>query len=139
MEQLKMDQEIIFTIKDKNYIYIVYPKHLSIKNLEYNDQIFKDLKLDKYKFFSNCYGYEPGVGSWPESKNEDYFALTKVVEALFPYCDEVTVDGNIVYSKSKNTIFKKSESSISSSKLESSDIIDFESIIQTTKIKLTFI
>ena len=139
MEQLKMGQEIIFTIKDKNYIYIVYPKHLSIKNLEYNDQIFKDLKLDKYKFFSNCYGYEPGVGSWPESKNEDYFALTKVVVTLFPYCDEVTVDGNIVYSKSKNTIFKKSESSISSSKLESSDTIDFESIIQTTKIKLTFI
>ena len=139
MEQLKMDQEIIFTIKDKNYIYIVYPKHLSIKNLEYNDQIFKDLKLDKYKFFSNCYGYEPGVGSWPESKKGDYFALTKVVVALFPYCDEVTVDGNIVYSKSENTIFKKSESSISSSKLESSDTIDFESIIQTTKIKLTFI
>ena len=139
MEQLKMGQEIIFTIKDKNYIYIVYPKHLSIKNLEYNDQIFKDLKLDKYKFFSNCYGYEPGVGSWPESKNEDYFALTKVVVALFPYCDEVTVDGNIVYSKSKNIIFKKSESFISSFKLESSDTIDFESIIQTTKIKLTFI
>ena len=139
MEQLKMGQEIIFTIKDKNYIYIVYPKHLSIKNLEYNDQIFKDLILDKYKFFSDCYGYEPGVGSWPESKNGDYFALTKVVVALFPYRDEVTVDGNIVYSKSKNTIFKKSESSISSSKLESSDTIDFESIIQTTKIKLTFI
>ena len=139
MEQLKMGQEIIFTIKEKNYIYIVYPKHLSIKNLEYNDQIFKDLKLDKYKFFSNCYGYEPGVGSWPESKNGDYFALTKVVVALFPYCDEVTVDENIVYSKSKNTIFKKSESSISSSELESSDTIDFESIIQITKIKLTFI
>lgn len=139
MEQLKKRQEIIFTIKDKNYIYTVYPEHLCIKNLEYNDQIFKDLKLDKYKFFSNCYGYEPGVGSWPESKNGDYFALTKVVVALFPYCDEVTVDGNIVYSKFKNTIFKKSESSISSSKLESSDTIDFESIIQTTKIKLTFI
>ena len=139
MEQLKKGQDIIFTIKDKNYIYTVYPEHLCIKNLEYNDQIFKDLKLDKYKFLSNCYGYEPGEGSWPESKKGDYFALTKVVVALFPYCDEVTVDGNIVYFKSKNIIFKKSESSISSSKLESSDTIDFESIIQTTKIKLTFI
>ena len=139
MEQLKMGQKIIFTIKDKNYIYIVYPKHLSIKNLEYNDQIFKDLKLDKYKFFSNCYGYEPGVGSWPESKNGDYFALTKVVVALFPYCDEVTVNNEIVYSSSKKNLFIKSESSISSFKLESSDTIDFESIIQITKIKLTFI
>ena len=139
MEQLKKGQEIIFTIKDKNYIYTVYSEHLCIKNLEYNDQIFKDLKLDKYKFFSNWYGYEPGVGSWPESKTGDYLALTRVVKALFPYCDEVTVDGNIVYSKFKNTIFKKSKSSISYSKLESSDTIDFESIIQTTKIKLTFI
>ena len=140
MEQLKNRQEIIFTIKDKNYIYTVYSNHLCIKNLEYNnDQIFKDLKLDKYEFFSNCYGYEPGVGSWSESKNGDYFALTKVVVALFPYCDEVTVDGNIVYSKSKNTIFKKSESSISCSKSESSDIIDFESIVKNQKIKLTFI
>ena len=139
MEQLKMGQEIIFTIKDKNYIYTVYPKHLSIKNLEYNDQIFKDLKLDKYKFFSNWYGYEPGVGSWPECKNEDYLALTRVVKALFSYCDEVTVNNKIVYSSSKKNLFIKSESSISSSKLESSDTIDFESIIQTTKIKLTFI
>ena len=139
MEQLKNRQEIIFTIKDKNYIYTVRPEHLCIKNSEYNDQIFKDLKLDKYKFFSNCYGYEPGIGSWLASKNGDYSALTRVVEALFPYCDEVTVDGNIVYSKSENIIFKKLESSISSSKLEFSDTIDFKSIIQTTKIKLTFI
>lgn len=139
MEQLKEGQEVIFTIKDKNYIYIVHPEHSYIKNLDYNDQIFKDLKLDKYKFFFNYYGYEPGVGSWPESKSRDYSALTRIIEALFPYCDKVTVDGDIVYSKSEKTIFKESESSISSSKLESSDIIDFESIIQTTKIKLTFI
>ena len=139
MEQLNSGDKIIFTIKDRNYIYTVYSQYLNNKGSYYNDQIFKDLKLDKYKFFSNCYGYEPGKGDWPESKNEDYFALTKVVEALFPYCDEVTVNNKIVYSKSKNTIFKKSESSISSFKLESSDTIDFESIIQTTKIKLTFI
>ena len=139
MENLKEWQKVVFTIKDKIYTYEVFSSYLSSRDPHPNDQIFKDLKLDKYKFFSNCYGYEPGVGSWPESKNGDYFALTKVVVALFPYCDEVTVDGNIVHFKSKNIIFKKSESSISSSKLESSDTIDFESIIQTTKIKLTFI
>ena len=138
MEQLKKEQEIIFTIKDKNYIYIVYSQHLCIKDSDYNDLIFENLKLDKFKFCSDCYGYKPGIGVWPESKNGDYSALTRVVEALFPYCDKVTVDGDIVYSKSENTIFKEPESSISF-KSESSDIINFESIVQTTKIKLTFI
>lgn len=139
MEQLKNGQKIIFTIKDKNYIYTVFSQYLSNRGSDYNDQIFKDLKLDKYKFCSNYYDYEPGNGDWPESKNRDYIALTKVVEALFPYCDKVIVDGNIVYSKSEKTIFKELESSISSSKLESSNIINFESIINNPKIKLTFI
>ena len=140
MEQLKKGQEIIFTIKDKNYIYIVYPEHLCIKGPEFNDLIFKDLKLNQFKFCSDCYGYKSDIGGWPESKYKDYSALTKVVEALFPYCDKVTVDGDIVYSKSENTIFKESESSISFFKLEYfSTNIDFESIVKNPKIKLTFI
>lgn len=139
MKQLNSGDKIIFTIKDRNYIYTVYSQHLDIKDSDYNDQIFKDLKLDKFKFCYDYYGYEPGKGYWPESKNRDYTALTRVVEALFPYCDKVIVDNEIVYSKSEKTIFKESESSISSSKSESSDTINFESIIQTTKIKLTFI
>ena len=139
MEQLNLGYKIIFTIKDKNYIYTVYSQYLVIRSSDYNDQIFKDLKLDKFKFCSDCYGYESGRGDWPESKNRDYAALTRAVEALFPYCDKVTVDGNIVYSKSEKTIFKEPESSISSSNPESSINIDFESIVQTPKIKLIFI
>ena len=139
MKQLNSGDKIIFTIKDKNYIYTVYSQNLCIRNSDYNDRIFKDLKLDKFKFCSNCYGYEPSKGDWPESKNGDYTALTRVVEALFPYCDEVTVNNEIVYSLSKKDLFIKSESSISSSKSESSDIIDFESIVKNPKIKLTFI
>ena len=139
MEQLNLGYKIIFTIKDKNYIYTVYSQYLVIRSSDYNDQIFKDLKLDKFKFCSDCYGYESGRGDWPESKNRDYAALTRIVEALFPYCDEVTVNDEVVYSKSEKTIFKKSESSISCSKSESSDIIDFESIVKNQKIKLTFI
>lgn len=139
MKQLNSGDKIIFTIKDKNYIYTVYSQYLCIRSSDYNDQIFKDLKLDKFKFCSDCYGYEPGKGDWPESKNEDYTALTRVIEALFPYCDEVTVNNEVVYSKSEKTIFKESESSISCSKSESFDIIDFESIVKNQKIKLTFI
>ena len=139
MEQLKNGQEVIFTIKDTDYIYTVYSQHLCIKGAGYNNQIFKDLGLDKFKFCSDCYGYNPDRGDWPESENGDYAALTRAVEALFPYCDKVIVDGNIVYSKSEKTIFKEPESSISSSNTESPINIDFESIVQTTKIKLTFI
>ena len=139
MEQLKEKQEVVFTIKDKIYTYRVYPSYLSGMGTFTNGQIFIDLNLDKYKFCSDCYGYEANSGSWPFSKNKDYAALTRVVESLFPYCDKVTVDGNIVYSKSEKTIFKEPESFDFSSKSESSDIINFESIVQTTKIKLTFI
>ena len=139
MEQLKEKQEVVFTIKDKIYTYRVYPSYLSSMGTFTNGQIFIDLNLDKYKFCSDYYGYKTDCGAWPNSKDKDYAALTRVVEALFPYCDEITVDGNIVYSKSEKTIFKELESSISSSKSESSDIIDFESIVKSQTIKLNFI
>ena len=139
MEQLKEGQEIVFTIKDKDYKYEVYTNYLQKLGGGYNDEIFLDLKLDTKKFANSAYGYDSIEGDWPESKFGDFAALTRLVEALFPYCDKVTVDGNIVYSKSEKTIFKESESTIAFSKSESSDIIDFESIVQTPKIKLTFI
>ena len=138
MEQLKEKQEVVFTIKDKLYTYRVYPSYLSGMGTFTNDQIFIDLNLDKYKFCSDCYGYKTDCGAWPNSKDNDYAALTRVVEVLFPYCDEVTVDGNIVYSKSEKTIPKESKSSISSSNPESL-IIDFESIVKSQTIKLNFI
>ena len=138
MEQLKEGQEVVFTIKSKKYKYEVWRSFLKEEN-SYNSQIFLDLKLDKIKFANSAYGYDSDGGDWPESKSGDFAALTRLVEALFPYCNEVTVDGNIVYSKSEKIIFKEPESSVSSSKLESSDIIDFESIVQKPKIKLTFI
>ena len=138
MEQLKNGQIIIFTIKDKNYKYEVYKSFLKEEDF-HNDQIFIDLKIDQVKFAYSAYGYHPGNGFWPESNYGDFAALTRLVEALFPYCDKVIVDNEIVYSKSEKTIFKESESSISSSKLESSNTIDFESIVKNPKIKFTFI
>ena len=139
MEQLKEGQRIVFTIKDKNYKYEVCTNYLQKLEGGYNDKIFLDLKLDTKKFANSAYGYDSDEGDWPESRFEDFAALTRLVEALFPYCDKVTVDGNIVYSKSENTVSKKLKPSTSYSTSESSDIIDFESIVQTTKIKLTFI
>lgn len=138
MKQLKNRQEVIFIIKDKNYKYEVHESFLK-EEYSNNDQIFIDLKIDKIKFAYSAYGYNPSDGSWPTSNYEDFAALTRLVEALFPYCDKVIVDNEIVYSKSEKTIFKESESSISSSKLESSNTIDFESIVKNPKIKFTFI
>ena len=139
MENLKEWQKVVFTIKDKKYKYEVRSDFLNNLEKSFNDEIFLDLKLDKIDFANSAYGYNSLGGDWPSSKHADYSALTRIVEALFPYCDEVTVNDKVVYSKSKKTIFKGPESSTSSSKLESSDIIDFESIIQTPRIKLTFI
>ena len=139
MEQLKEGQEVVFTIKDKIYKYKVCSCYLNSTDLDYNSQIFIDLGLKEFKFCSEAYGYEAFQGDWPEAGPNDYHALTCAVEALFSYCNEVTVDGNIVYSKSEKTIFKEPESSISSSNPESLINIDFESIVQKPKIKLTFI
>ena len=138
MEQLKEGQEVIFIIKSKKYKYEVWETFLKEEH-SYNSQIFLDLKLDKVKFANSAYGYDSDGGDWPNSKFRDFAALTRLVEALFPYCDKVTVDGNIVYSKSEKTIFKEPESFDFSSKSEFSDIIDFESIVQIPEIKLTFI
>ena len=138
MDQLKEWQKIIFTIKDKDYKYVVWKSFLRIEG-DFNDQIFSDLEIDKVKFADYAYGYASDGGDWPGSKSRDFAALTRLVEALFPYCDKVTVDDEIVYPKSEKTIFKEPESFISSSKSESSDIIDFESIIKSQTIKLTFI
>ena len=138
MEQLKKGQKVVFTTEYKIYTYIVYPSYLSSTGPYSNGQMFIDLGLDRNKFCSDCYGYQADGGSWPESKKEDYVALTRVIEALFPYCYKVTVDGKVVYSKSENTIFKEPEASISSFNPESL-IIDFESIVKSQTIKLVFI
>ena len=138
MDQLKYGQKIVFTIKDKNYKYKVEKSFLQAEK-DSNNQIFLDLKIDKIKLANSAYGYDSDGGDWPESKLGDFAALTRLVAALCYYCDRVIVDNEVIYSKSENTIFKELESTISSSNSESSDIIDFESIIQPTKIKLTFI
>ena len=141
MEQLKEGQEIVFTIKDKDYKYKVWKSFLEAER-EFNDKIFLVLKLDKVKFANSVYGYDSLGGDWPSCNCADFAALTRLVEALFPYCDKVTVDGKVVHSYSlfKPSIHEiKSESSDFYFKSKSSDIINFESIVQTSKIKLTFI
>jgi hypothetical protein len=48
-----------------------------------NEQIFKILSLNKVKFCEKYYKYATrSGGSWPESKDRDYKALTRVAIAL---------------------------------------------------------
>ena len=140
MDQLREGDIVIFTVKDEKYEYAVCRDFLKEVH-GYNDKIFIDLKLDKVKFANYAYGYESIGGDWPESEYRDFAALTRLVENIFPYCDEVTVNGKVVhfYSLSKPSINVESEYPVSFSETMPSINIDFESIVQKPKIKLNFI
>ena len=132
-DEVVMFDMLYFKGKIVTIEHVDYPNHYRIKEdpdqWHWTDEMF--------------FGKEPEEIKSDLEEIEEYFDSNEIynpiIEALFPYCDKVTVDGNIVYSKSEKTIFKESESSISSSKLESSNIIDFESIVKNPKIKLIFI
>lgn len=65
--------------------YRVTTCHLRNENIiAYNDQIFAKLGIEnKEAFCSNHYGYTVTRGAWPEYKNHDYLAATRLVKALF--------------------------------------------------------
>ncbi len=63
-------------------------------NLYTNIEIFDILKLDKEKIATKIYGYKPlysnGINerSWPETKDNDYPALTILVKELYLIIEE---------------------------------------------------
>lgn len=84
---------IIFNIKGEKYRYYVAHAHLS-NLVDFNDEIFKNLKINKWEFCKDIYGYIPTNyisnnidRSFPESKYNDYGALTRVALALFKACE----------------------------------------------------
>jgi len=79
---LAQDDTVIFTVGAETLTYTVRSNYLSISGD--NDKIFILLGLDKNSFCVKHYGYDlPRAGVWPESKDEDYPALTRVVNALY--------------------------------------------------------
>lgn len=86
---------IIFNIKGKEYRY--YVTHAYLSNLvDFNDEIFKNLKINKWEFCKDIYSYIPTNyssynidRSFPESKYDDYGALTRVTLALFKICEKI--------------------------------------------------
>ena len=68
----------------------------SLKNLYQNDdQVFKDLGVDKYKFCSKHYGHQSLRGefhfSFPLSKENNFIGLTNLVIALMELSQEMVL------------------------------------------------
>ena len=83
-KELQLDDIVIFTIKKEILKYYVYSKFLN--HDVHNNRIFDILELnknDKDKLAEKIYGYEINSGDWPESKKNDFPALTRLVKELY--------------------------------------------------------
>jgi len=89
---LSIGDTVVFTINDETLKYRVARQYLNDLNNANNDAIFRKLSLDAKSFCTKYYGYPAQGGSpcWPESHNNDYTALTKVVIALFKEIEKRT-------------------------------------------------
>lgn len=58
-----------------------------VYSADFDQDIFKYLGLDAYRFCENCYGYkplnDPNDYDWPNCKIGDFAALTRVVLELY--------------------------------------------------------
>jgi hypothetical protein len=90
---VKVDDRIVFRVRDESFEYRVFPTHLSNVE-ERNDAIFKALGMgdeEKMRFCDRVYGYDAEGGSFPECKAKDYEALTNIVKALYDECNKINV------------------------------------------------
>ena len=93
---LEWADKIIFTVNEQIIEYKVYSFNLQKDRLSNgeidNDRIFKILNLDRKEISEKTYGYESkdnsNNGWWPESNNDDYFALTRLVKELYKIIEE---------------------------------------------------
>ncbi len=92
-KELQKGDIVKFTVKGQIIQYEVgylHLKNLKTENtIKYNDEIFKILNLDKNKLTKKIYKYEPNnsknclAGYWPQIKNHDFPALTRLVAELY--------------------------------------------------------
>ena len=96
-KQLELGDEVQFTIKGEKLFYTVKESFLTDSKHTSNAIIFEKLNIsDKNKYASLIYGYfavdGKGECSWPEFRENDYEAATRLVCNLFKKCKEVVVD-----------------------------------------------
>ena len=80
---LKRGDIVTFKVKDMVLEYEVSRSFLNMSAGAINRKIFEVLGLNATEFCKKYYGYKPYDGDWPESKPDDFEALTRVVKALF--------------------------------------------------------
>lgn len=89
MKELEHGDRIVFRVEDKVYEYIVSDCFLNYPRGD-NDAIFIALgldKTDKIDLASDNYGYRSDQGDWPEYRNTDFAAATRLVKALYDLCN----------------------------------------------------
>jgi len=88
-ECLKLGDTVTFNVQGRAITYMVELRYLKLidrRTNEHNDLIFRLLNLNETEIATSNYGYAcnyGGSGSWPESKTEDYPALTRLVRYLY--------------------------------------------------------
>lgn len=89
---LNFEDIIVFTINKEKIEYEVDANYLH-NRIYSNEYIFKILKLNKIEFTETHYGYNKRRRTindeyWPEYKNNDYEAITRVVKELYKIIGE---------------------------------------------------
>ena len=79
---LKRGDNIEFIKGYENISYSVEVGYLKAENYSENSIIFSRLGLNKEELADKCYGYPHIKGSWPECKEGDYEALTRLVNFI---------------------------------------------------------
>jgi hypothetical protein len=81
----KVGDSVTFTVGETVLRYSVKDAYLQNVSGD-NEQIFHLLRLNKTGFCSKAYGYECGVGLFPEYRHGDLQAVGRVIEALHEEC-----------------------------------------------------
>jgi len=87
---LELNDIVVFYFKEDIIEYIVKEDYLNCKFYK-NDEIFEILKINKNKIAKKTYNYKTDIenkGFWPESKINDYLALTRLVKELYRIIEE---------------------------------------------------
>ncbi len=90
--ELKYTDIVEFIVNKEILKYEVENSYLHYLKDGKNDEIFKILEIDKYILAKNIYKYKPTIKEsepisflriWPETKDHDYPALTRLVKELY--------------------------------------------------------
>ena len=88
-KELKEGDVVIFTINEQIIRYTVNDQFLCIYEKD-NDEIFRILDIDKNKIAGKAYEYKASYRldshsdvNWPEPKENDFSALTRLVKELY--------------------------------------------------------